>query len=31
MAIFAVDSKEFQNFLSDDTIKKVKAMRSKKK
>ncbi|MDN5477635.1 MAG: DUF6157 family protein [Chryseobacterium sp.] len=31
VAIFAVDSKEYQNFLSDETIKKVKAMRSKKK
>lgn len=31
VAIFAVDSKEYQNFLSDHTIKKIKAMRSKKK
>ncbi|MCT2409041.1 DUF6157 family protein [Chryseobacterium antibioticum] len=30
VAIFPADSKEYQKFLSDDTIKKVKAMRSKK-
>jgi hypothetical protein len=30
VAIFPVESKEYQNFLNDDSIKKVKAMRSKK-
>ncbi|UWX62038.1 DUF6157 family protein [Chryseobacterium oranimense] len=30
VAIFAVESKEYQNFLNDDRIKKVKAMRSKR-
>ncbi|CEJ71730.1 hypothetical protein SAMN05421866_2578 [Chryseobacterium oranimense] len=30
VAIFPVESKEYQNFLNDDRIKKVKAMRSKK-
>ncbi|WP_223608104.1 DUF6157 family protein [Chryseobacterium sp. OSA05B] len=30
VAIFPVESDEYQKFLSDDTVKKVKAMRSKK-
>lgn len=30
VAIFPVESHEYQKFLSDDTVKKVKAMRSKK-
>ncbi|MGK6341237.1 DUF6157 family protein [Chryseobacterium sp. DT-3] len=30
VAIFPVESKEYQKFLSDNTVKKVKAMRSKK-
>lgn len=30
VAIFPVESKEYQKFLNDDTVKKVRAMRSKK-
>ncbi|GEN70873.1 DUF6157 family protein [Chryseobacterium lathyri] len=30
VAIFPVESKEYQKFLNDPTVKKVKAMRSKK-
>lgn len=30
IAIFAADSEEYQAFLADDSIKKVKAMRSKR-
>ncbi|KXH81023.1 DUF6157 family protein [Chryseobacterium kwangjuense] len=30
VAVFPVESKEYQNFLNDPAIKKVKAMRSKK-
>ena len=31
VAIYGVETKEYQEFLDDDTIKKVKAMRSSKK
>jgi len=31
IAIYAADSKEYTKFLADDSIKKVKAMRSKRK
>ncbi|MEM6799832.1 MAG: DUF6157 family protein [Bacteroidota bacterium] len=30
IALFATDSKEYQEFLADDSLKKVKAMRSKR-
>ncbi|MGG5207446.1 DUF6157 family protein [Chryseobacterium sp. MIQD13] len=30
VAIFPVEGKEYQNFLNDNSVKKVKAMRSKK-